>query len=95
VWLVGEGGPRGRQGASVGRGGALCESSDFVAVARALPLPRRGDLLAIGLAGAYGRVMSSAYNARPLCAEVVLEQGAWRISRERGTYEDLVRNERG
>jgi diaminopimelate decarboxylase len=46
------------------------------------------------LAGAYGRVMSSTYNARPLCAEVVLEQGSWRVSRERGTYDDLVRNER-
>jgi hypothetical protein len=34
------------------------------------------------------------YNARPLCAEVVLEQGTWRVSRERGSYADLVRNER-
>ena len=83
-----------REQASVDLVGPLCEGSDFLALARTLPLPRRGDLLAIGLAGAYGRVMSSAYNARPLCAEVVLEQGAWRISRERGTYDDLVRNER-
>jgi diaminopimelate decarboxylase len=74
--------------------GPLCESSDFLALQRTLPLPRRGDLLAVGLTGAYGRVMSSTYNARPLCAEVVLEQGTWRISRERGTYDDLVRNER-
>ena len=83
-----------REKAPVDLVGPLCESSDFLALARTLPLPRRGDLLAIGLAGAYGRVMSSAYNARPLCAEVVLEQGSWRISRERGTYDDLVRNER-
>jgi diaminopimelate decarboxylase len=74
--------------------GPLCESSDFLALDRELPLPRRGDLIAIHLAGAYGRVMSSMYNARPLCAEVVLEQGTWRVSRERGTYDDLVRNER-
>jgi diaminopimelate decarboxylase len=74
--------------------GPLCESSDFLALERELPLPQRGDLIAIELAGAYGRVMSSTYNARPLCAEVVLEQGIWRISRERGTYDDLVRNER-
>jgi diaminopimelate decarboxylase len=73
--------------------GPLCESSDFLALGRTLPLPQRGDLLAVELAGAYGRVMSSTYNARPLCAEVVLEQGSWRVSRERGTYEDLVRNE--
>lgn len=95
VSLLGENEPHKREQASVDLVGPLCESSDFLALARTLPLPRRGDLLAIGLAGAYGRVMSSAYNARPLCAEVVLEQGAWRISRERGTYEDLVRNERG
>lgn len=74
--------------------GPLCESSDFLALGRTLPLPRRGDLIAVELAGAYGRVMSSTYNARPLCAEIVLEQGSWRVSRERGTYDDLVRNER-
>jgi diaminopimelate decarboxylase len=74
--------------------GPLCESSDFLALGRTLPKPRRGDLIAVELAGAYGRVMSSTYNARPLCAEVVLEQGIWRVSRERGTYDDLVRNER-
>ena len=74
--------------------GPLCESSDFLGLGRTLPLPRRGDLIAVELAGAYGRVMSSTYNARPLCAEVVLEQGSWRVSRERGTYDDLVRNER-
>jgi diaminopimelate decarboxylase len=73
--------------------GPLCESSDFLALERTLPRPQRGDVLAVGLVGAYGRVMSSTYNARPLCAEVVLEGGNWRISRERGTYDDLVRNE--
>ena len=74
--------------------GPLCESSDFLTLGREVPLPQRGDLIAVELAGAYGRVMSSTYNARPLCAEVVLEQGTWRVSRERGTYDDLVRNER-
>jgi diaminopimelate decarboxylase len=82
-----------RERAAIDVVGPLCESSDFLALGRTLPLPQRGDLLAVELAGAYGRVMSSTYNARPLCAEVVLEQGSWRISRERGTYEDLVRNE--
>ena len=82
-----------REHATVDLAGPLCESGDFLALNRTLPLPRRGDLIAVELAGAYGRVMSSTYNARPLCAEVVLEQGSWRVSRERGTYEDLVRNE--
>jgi diaminopimelate decarboxylase len=85
---------RDRDQVSVDLVGPLCESSDFLALRRTLPLPRRGDLVSVGLAGAYGRVMSSTYNARPLCAEVVLEQGTWRVSRERGTYDDLVRNER-
>ncbi|TMM02695.1 MAG: diaminopimelate decarboxylase [Actinobacteria bacterium] len=84
-----------RERATVDLAGPLCESGDFLALDRTLPLPRRGDLIAVELAGAYGRVMSSTYNARPLCAEVVLEQGSWRVSRERGTYDDLVRNELG
>lgn len=85
----------GRERATVDLAGPLCESGDFLALNRTLPLPQRGDLVAVELAGAYGRVMSSTYNARPLCAEVVLERGAWRVSRERGTYDDLMHNERG
>jgi diaminopimelate decarboxylase len=84
----------GRPEARVDVVGPLCESGDFLALHRVLPLPRRGDLIAVGTAGAYGRVMSSTYNAHPLCAEVVLEAGTWRVSREPGSYDDLVRNER-
>jgi diaminopimelate decarboxylase len=73
--------------------GPLCESGDYLALGRTLPIPSPGDLIVLGLAGAYGRVMSSNYNARPLCAEVLVEGGAWRVGRERGTYDDLVRNE--
>jgi diaminopimelate decarboxylase len=73
--------------------GPVCESGDFFALGRMLPAPVAGDLLAIGLAGAYGRVMSSTYNARPLCAEVLVEGDAWRIVREAGTIEDLIRGE--
>jgi diaminopimelate decarboxylase len=87
-------GGEGREPSEVDVVGPLCESGDFLALGRLLPLPRRGDLIAVELAGAYGRVMSSTYNARPLCAEVLLEDGGWRLGRERGTFEDLVRNER-
>src|SRR4029453_6786085 len=73
--------------------GPLCESGEFFALGRDMPVPVAGDLLAIGLAGAYGRVMSSTYNARPLCAEVLVEGGAWRIVREAATIEVLVRGE--
>jgi diaminopimelate decarboxylase len=58
-----------------------------------LPLPEPGDLLAIGYAGAYGRVMGSTYNARPPCAEVLVEGGSWRVTREAGSVEDLVARE--
>jgi diaminopimelate decarboxylase len=83
----------GREMAVVDVVGPLCESGDFLGLGRSLPLPRAGDLLAVELAGAYGRVMSSTYNARPLCAEVLLEGGTWRIGRERGRIDDLIRNE--
>jgi diaminopimelate decarboxylase len=73
--------------------GPVCESGDFLALGRELELPEPGDLLAIGYAGAYGRVLASTYNARPLCAEVLLEGGNWRVIREAGTYEDLTRGE--
>jgi diaminopimelate decarboxylase len=73
--------------------GPVCESGDFFARGRDLPLPEPGDLVAIGHAGAYGRVMASTYNARPLCAEVLVDGDAWRLIREPGTYDDLVRGE--
>jgi diaminopimelate decarboxylase len=82
-----------RETAPVDVVGPLCESGDFLALERTLPLPRPGDLLAVEVAGAYGRVMSSTYNARPLCAEVLLEGGEWRLGREPGRVDDLVRGE--
>ena len=83
----------GRERAEVDVVGPVCESGDFFALGRELPSPTAGDLLAIGLVGAYGRVMASTYNARPLCAEVLVEDGSWRITREHGTADDLVRGE--
>jgi diaminopimelate decarboxylase len=88
------GGAEGRPRASVDVVGPVCESGDFLARGRELPLPEPGDLLALGSTGAYGRVMSSTYNARPLCAEVLVDAGGWRVTREAGVYEDLVRGER-
>ena len=73
--------------------GPVCESGDFFARARELPAPRAGDLVVVGYTGAYGRVMASTYNARPLCAEVLIENGSWRLIREAGSYEDLIRGE--
>jgi diaminopimelate decarboxylase len=74
--------------------GPVCESGDFFALGAELPLPEPGDLLAIGQAGAYCRVMSSAYNARPLCAEVLWEAGAFRVVREPVPADELAARER-
>ena len=52
--------------------GPVCESGDFLAHDRQLAL-RRGDLLAVGAAGAYGIAMSSNYNSRPRACEVIVD----------------------
>ena len=69
--------------------GGVCETGDFIAIGRVLPPVKRGDLLAVFGAGAYGFVMSSQYNSRPRAAEVLVEADAWRIIRRRETYDDL------
>jgi diaminopimelate decarboxylase len=74
--------------------GPVCETGDFFALGVELPLPEPGDLLAIGQAGAYCRVMASAYNARPFCAEVLREQGEYRVIREPVTAAELSAAER-
>ena len=73
--------------------GPVCESGDFLARDRRLPAVKRGDLLAVFSAGAYGMAMSSNYNARPRAAEVLVDGASHRLIRRRETYEDLVRPE--
>ena len=76
--------------------GPVCETGDFLAKDRELPLGLMpGDTVAISTTGAYGFVQSSNYNARPRAAEVLVEEDTWRIIRNRETYEDLVRGEGG
>jgi diaminopimelate decarboxylase len=75
--------------------GAVCESSDVFARDRELPQPRRGEHLAILDAGAYGFAMSSNYNLRPRPAEVVVEEGGFRVVREAETVASLVARELG
>jgi diaminopimelate decarboxylase len=70
--------------------GGVCESSDFLGKERMLPALRRGDLLAVFSAGAYGFTMASQYNSRPRAPEVLVEGDRYRIVRRRETYEDLV-----
>jgi diaminopimelate decarboxylase len=73
--------------------GPICETGDFLARDRLLRLPRGGDLLAVGNAGAYGFTMASNYNARPRAAEVLVEGEQAHLVRARETYEDLIRGE--
>ncbi len=70
--------------------GPICETSDFLARDRDLPPIKRGDLLAVFTAGAYGFTMASHYNSRPNAAEVLVEGSTYRVIRRRETYEDLV-----
>ena len=49
-----------------------------------------GDLVAIRDAGAYGSAMASNYNRRPLPAEVLVDDGAWRVIRRRQTIDDML-----
>ncbi len=74
--------------------GPVCESGDFLARARLLPPLERGDLLAVGKAGAYGFAMSSQYNSRPRSAEVLVDGGRARLARRRETLKDLIAAER-
>ena len=74
--------------------GPICESGDFLAQDRPLPVTRRGDLLAVFTAGAYGFAMSSNYNNRPRAPEVLVDGETFRLIRRRETYEDLVAAER-
>ncbi len=74
--------------------GPICESGDYLAKDRRLPTTKRGDLLAVFTAGAYGFAMSSNYNNRPRVPEVLVDGSAYKIIRRRETYEDLVAAER-
>jgi diaminopimelate decarboxylase len=73
--------------------GPLCETGDFLALGRALPPMREGDLLAAFTAGAYGMSMASRYNAQPLPAEVLVDGDAAMLARRRESVADLVAHE--
>jgi len=70
--------------------GPVCESADFFAQARALPPVKRGDLVSVFTAGAYGFSMSSNYNARCRAVEVLVDGGKFKVIRKREIYEDLI-----
>jgi diaminopimelate decarboxylase len=73
--------------------GPICETGDFLARNVEFLLPKAGDLLSVGISGAYGFTMASNYNSRPRAPEVMVDSGEVHLIRERESYEDLVRGE--
>ncbi|MDR0550235.1 MAG: diaminopimelate decarboxylase [Deltaproteobacteria bacterium] len=73
--------------------GPVCESGDFLAKDRQMPLAEPGELLATLGAGAYGFSMSSNYNSRPRPAEVLVDGKSFKTIRTRETLADLLKGE--
>lgn len=70
--------------------GPICESGDIIAEDRRLPRLEKGDLIAIYDSGAYGFAMSSQYNGRMRCPEVLVDGDKWYIIRDRENYYDII-----
>ena len=75
--------------------GPVCETGDFLARDRLLPILNEGDLLAVLDAGAYGMSLASNYNSRGRPAEVMVEGSKARLIRRRETPHDMMRGEQG
>jgi diaminopimelate decarboxylase len=73
--------------------GPVCESGDTFARDRALPPLAAGDLVAFFTAGAYGAVMASEYNSRPLVPEVLVRGADFAVVRERPSYDEMLARE--
>jgi diaminopimelate decarboxylase len=70
--------------------GPVCETGDYLALGRRMPGVKQGDLLAVMTAGAYGAVMASTYNSRPLVPEVLVDGSRWHVIRPRRSIEQLI-----
>ena len=70
--------------------GPVCETGDYLALDRDLPVVKPGDLLALGSAGAYGAVQAGTYNSRPLVPEVLVHGDRFAVVRARPSYDDLI-----
>ena len=74
--------------------GPICESGDFLAQDRDLAPLAAGDLVVIRSAGAYGAVMASSYNSRPLAPEVMVDGTRFAVTRPRPTIDEMLSAER-
>ena len=70
--------------------GPVCETGDTFARGRTLPVFKEGDLVAFRSAGAYGAVMASEYNTRPMIPEVLVQGDQFAIIRQRPTVEEII-----
>jgi diaminopimelate decarboxylase len=70
--------------------GPVCETGDYLALDREMAMPKPGDLMAVGSAGAYGAVQAGTYNTRRLVPEVLVKGGEFHVIRQRPSYEDLI-----
>jgi diaminopimelate decarboxylase len=70
--------------------GPVCESGDTFAKGRDLPPLKAGDLVAFRSAGAYGAVMSSEYNTRPMIPEVLVKGDQFAVIRSRPTFDEMI-----
>ncbi|MEH2472569.1 diaminopimelate decarboxylase [Nitrobacteraceae bacterium AZCC 2161] len=74
--------------------GPVCETGDYLALDRTLPLPKPGDLIAVMTAGAYGAVQAGTYNTRALVPEVLVNGDRYAVVRPRIEVEDLIAMDR-
>ncbi|WP_422075119.1 diaminopimelate decarboxylase [Tranquillimonas rosea] len=70
--------------------GPVCESGDTFAKARPMPPVEPGELVAFRSAGAYGAVMASEYNSRPLVPEVLVQGDQFAVIRARPTFDEML-----
>lgn len=70
--------------------GPVCETGDYLAQNRAVPMVTEGDLLVVYSAGAYGATLASTYNTRPLISEVLVDGDKFAVIRKRPSYDELL-----
>ncbi|WP_299673993.1 diaminopimelate decarboxylase [uncultured Roseobacter sp.] len=73
--------------------GPVCETGDTFARGRQMPAVAAGDLVAFRSAGAYGAVMSSEYNSRPLIPEVLVNEDQFAVIRRRPTFDEMIKRD--
>jgi len=74
--------------------GPVCESGDTFAKQRLMPTLGAGDLVAFRSAGAYGAVMASEYNGRPLIPEVLVDGDQFAVIRPRPSLEEMINRDK-